>query len=238
MPQFSWSSITAIYGGTFDPPHRGHFEAVEGLFRFPGVRGALILPAGVPPLKGATTAAYHRLAMTRLAFQGLRDASIDDRELRRSESGGAPSYTSDTLLELRRERNPSELAFVVGTDQLPELPRWKLFPELLSLCHWIVLERKPDSEQLARRSLREWQERGWLAPLNDRRYQVRAAGTGGSWSQAVGPLLELVPTPARALSSREIRASIQKNGEPPRDSLAPEVLAYLKAHRLYGSVGL
>src|SRR5688572_17471371 len=115
MANVNWSEVTAIFGGAFDPPHLGHREAVEGILRNPGVRNVIILPTGDPPLKETRTPAEHRLAMARLGFANLREGlsyrvEIDDRETRRP--AGRPSYTIDTIRELRRDLGRT-LAFVI-----------------------------------------------------------------------------------------------------------------------------
>ncbi|HUP55886.1 MAG TPA: adenylyltransferase/cytidyltransferase family protein, partial [Bdellovibrionota bacterium] len=64
----NWREVTAIFGGTFDPPHLGHREAVAGLFRNPGVREVWVMPAASPPHKPAIATAEQRLELARLAF--------------------------------------------------------------------------------------------------------------------------------------------------------------------------
>jgi nicotinate (nicotinamide) nucleotide adenylyltransferase len=139
----NWREVTAIFGGTFDPPHLGHREAVASLFKVPGVGRVFVSPAATPPLKASRASTEARIAMTRLAFAGLPDVTIDLREIERAKKDPAkPSYSFDTLLELKREIPGKQLAFVLGTDQAARLPSWHRYPEILDLCHWIVLKRK------------------------------------------------------------------------------------------------
>src|SRR6185437_5876583 len=67
-----------------------------------------------------------------------QEVVIDPREVQNA-SPGKPSYSFDTLQELRKD--DPRIAFVIGADQLQELPRWHRFPEILGLCHWIILKR-------------------------------------------------------------------------------------------------
>jgi nicotinate-nucleotide adenylyltransferase len=118
-----------IFGGAFDPPHRGHWAlaraAIEGL----GLDALHIIPTGQAWHKPRDlTAAVHRLAMCSLNFMGLPGIVIDERELHRT---GA-SYTIDTLLELRSTYGPTELFLCMGLDQALALPTWHRWAEVVS----------------------------------------------------------------------------------------------------------
>jgi len=235
--RLNWSEVTAIFGGTFDPPHVGHREAIQGLFENPGIRRVVVLPAGFPPLKSGATASEHRRKMSELGFAGLDRAGeirIDARELERSRVSGKPSFTIDTLFELKREF--PQLAFVVGADQLSQLHVWHRFPELLSASHWIVIARKDVSQpgETAMQTLRQWEASGL----------IRRDSEQDEWLVSTGEArLKLVQTPARALSSSEIREEIARSSD--REKLKtflkmrlhPAVLAYLMEHRVYGMNG-
>ena len=229
-----WHEVTAFMGGTFDPPHLGHREAVEGLFENPGVSQVRILPSPVPPQKARSTSLEHRIAMTRLAFGRSsmipfsRPVELDLREIKRAETQpGIASYTFDTLSELKREFPMA--AFVIGTDQLAGLPTWHRFPEILGLSHWIVLERKGETPGTA--ILKQWESSGLVR---------EEAGAWRTFSREPA-FLKVVPTSARKVSSTEIRENLAKSSEThiraAETALLPEVLDYLKRHRLYGTGG-
>ncbi len=216
-----WSETTAVFGGTFDPPHLGHREAVAGLFKQPGVSRVLILPGPRPPHKAAFADVDDRIKMTQLAFADM-PVSIDLRELKRAElNPGIPSYSFDTLNDLRREFR--ELAFVVGTDQLEKLSTWYRFPEVLGLCHWIVLARQETAAPYP--ILSQW-EAGGLVRQDAGRWQIKAANAP-RW-------IQVVPTEARAISSTKVRETLARSGSPPEGSLSLEVVDYLKQRGLYG----
>lgn len=221
-----WNEVTAVFGGTFDPPHVGHREAVQGLFANPRVRRVLVLPSGNSPFKPQAVSVEHRVRMAELNFTGLADVAINRRELERAAQTGKPSYTIETILELKRQ--DPQLAFVVGTDQLAQLHTWHRFRELLASCHWIVLSRRPDGEALAQPILREWEASGILKREGD------------EWSTSPTTRLKLVPTPAQALASKDIREKIARESNAKelarqlREWLQPDVLAYLMEHRIYG----
>ncbi|MBC7692131.1 MAG: nicotinate-nicotinamide nucleotide adenylyltransferase [Methylotenera sp.] len=236
----SWNDITAIFGGTFDPPHLGHREAVRGLFQYPGVKKVVILPAGNPPLKTSRTTAEDRVAMARLCFSATprsrypEEIEFDLREVKRSQSWagnpGEKSYTYDTLAQLRTER--THTAFVIGTDQLEKLPQWHRFPDILKLTHWIVLERKPKGRERSLAALQPLESSRLIRPVSSDTWKIAGSATSASNGET---LLKLVPTDAPLLSSSEIRETLTRTGKPPEGSLFDPVLSYLNEHRLYGT---
>jgi nicotinate-nucleotide adenylyltransferase len=223
--------VTAIFGGRFDPPHLGHREAVRGLFEVPGVQKVIVVPSASPPHKPCNASAEHRETLAKICFTSTTsdpfpsEVTIDSREILRAQSAppGTPSYSYDTLQELR-PLIPN-LAFVIGTDQFAHLPKWHRYPELLHLCHWIVLARKGMEDQdLLAQTLKDWTGSGLLRPISSNTWQI----------QSGQKILTVVPTLAQGHSSTLIRETIARVGSPPADSLLPDVLRYLKLHRLYG----
>ncbi|MEO7072092.1 MAG: nicotinate-nucleotide adenylyltransferase [Rhodanobacter sp.] len=134
----------ALLGGTFDPVHVGHlcvaWEASELLDA--EVR---LLPASVPPHRAAPVAsASQRVALLRAALQGQTRLVLDARELDRA----GPSWTVDTLRELRAEHGDRSLVLLVGADAFAGLPTWHRWRELFALAHIGVLSRPGVSSQL------------------------------------------------------------------------------------------
>ena len=117
----------------------------------------------------------------------------------------------------------SQLAFVVGADQLAQLATWYRFPEILGLSHWIILERKPNGSKAAREALQVWENSGLVRQRSDQ-----------TWESQGGTCLMLAPTEAQEISSTAIRECLARTGTPPADTLLPEVFGYLKKNRLYG----
>jgi nicotinate-nucleotide adenylyltransferase len=127
----------AIFGGTFDPVHLGHlsvaWEASELLDA-----EVHLMPASVPPHRPAPIAdAAQRVAMLRAALQEQSRLSLDTRELART----GPSYTIDTLLELRAEQGNRALVLLIGADAFAGLPSWHRWRELFDVAHIGVLSR-------------------------------------------------------------------------------------------------
>jgi len=228
-----FQDCTLIFGGTFDPPHLGHLEAVVGLFSEPGTKQIIVLPSGDSPLKSTHTDGLHRTQMVRIQFEDgpFRNLpiTIDDREVLKTKAGLGKTPTYQTLLEMTQERSGQALGFVIGTDQLLQMEQWVRFPDVLKLCHWVVLNRKPLNREPTLEKLKTWEMNGWVQTekINDSQALFRIRETEFK--------LGLFYTEARAISSSEIRAQIAQNGAPPEGALLPEVNAYLKLQRLYGT---
>lgn len=228
-----WNEVTAIFGGRFDPPHLGHREAVKGLFQFPAIKQVLILPSATPPHKPALTPMEDRLEMARLNFKPTpqstypTEITIHSCEVDRAKKNPHIPTTSFETLEELKPQFP-HLAFVIGADQLTQLPTWHRFLDLLVCCHWIVIQRKPENNETTNKNLHqtlsEWQSSQLIRAVSTQTWQLRNSPYR----------LTLVPTEAPALSSTQIRESLSKNGTPPDGSLLPEVWAYLKQKKLYG----
>lgn len=113
-----------IFGGSFNPPHRGHILAVEEFRRKLSLDRVLLIPAAIPPHKSLSSnspSGAHRLEMTRLAVKHLPWAEVSDIELRRE----GPSYTADTVEQLRKEFPADELYLLMGTDMFFSFGRWR-----------------------------------------------------------------------------------------------------------------
>lgn len=215
-PRFA--DVTAIFGGSFDPPHRGHRIAAEGLLTNPGVARVVILPSGRLPWKTETISANARLRLTEATFKGNPRISVSPLELERASRSAGPTYSFESIEALRGSEaggDPSRLAFVLGSDALPGLPRWHRFPEVLKLCHWIVLARKGTPSKEARETIRSLETSGLLRGEGSDRWCIPDA-TGG------GPLtLAWVETEAPALSSTMIREHVARTGLLPPGALEP-----------------
>lgn len=140
-----------IFGGTFDPPHIGHLVVAQEVHFRLGLDRVLWVPAAFPPHKRDLdiTPGALRLAMVRAAVGDDERFEASDIELRRD----GPSYTVDTLRELRERHPDEELFLIVGADQLAELGTWKEPEEIRRLATVVGLaragERPPAREDVS-----------------------------------------------------------------------------------------
>ena len=145
-----------IYGGTFNPIHRGHLTAARADAL--GLDRLLLIPASVPPHKAlpqGSADAADRLEMAALACAQLGPvAQALDIELHRT----GPSYTVDTLRQLRMEHPEDELWLLMGTDMFLSLERWYHASDILSLAHIGAFDRahpQPGEDLAAQKRLLE-----------------------------------------------------------------------------------
>ena len=134
-----WVLKIGIYGGTFDPIHFGHLilsrQACEEL----KLDQLIFVPAALSPSKKvpAKASGEFRLEMLRAAIQGQEDFIADDCELKRP----APSYTIDTVLQIRERDPDAELFWLIGADNVQGLRKWRRFDELERLVQFVILDR-------------------------------------------------------------------------------------------------
>ena len=127
-----------IFGGTFDPIHYGHLRSAFELLEAIELSEIRFMPAGSPPHRETTYAdAGTRVALVRAAIDGEPRFLLDDRELRRE----GPSYSVDTLLDLRAEYAHRSLCLIIGMDAFLGLPQWHEWREILQLAHLVVAHR-------------------------------------------------------------------------------------------------
>ena len=206
-----------IFGGTFDPIHLGHlcvaWEASELLDA-----DVLMMPSGIPPHRPPPIASSpQRLAMLEVALRGQSRLILDGRELARS----GPSYTVDTLVELRDEHGGRPLVLLLGTDAFAGLPDWHGWHRLFELAHIGVLSRPGEQATLPEELQRETADR-WV----DDATSLQSAPAGQVMALSVTPL-EISATRIRQLlaAGREPRYQL-----PSELFGAPELLSPYRQH--------
>ncbi len=142
-----------ILGGTFDPPHVGHLWLATLAADELDLSRVLLIPAAHPPHKRGRSISHaaDRVLMTRLAIANDPRLDVSLVELERE----GPSYTIDTLVELRRRHPEVELVLVMAADSLAQVDSWREPDRLLELASWAVGPRSgtplPPRANLARR---------------------------------------------------------------------------------------
>ncbi len=122
-------SIFGILGGTFDPIHFGHLVLAEKAREVCGLDKVIFVPAGIPPHKigEVSTSVEDRLHMVKLAIENNSGFEVSTVEIERE----GPSYTIDTIKELKLQGHGDQAALIMGFDSLLELYTWKNYHEIL-----------------------------------------------------------------------------------------------------------
>ena len=134
-----------VYGGTFNPIHRGHLTAARAAADALGLEKVLLIPDNRPPhkaLPAGSATGEDRLEMCRLTAGEVPGMEVLDLELRRS----GPSYTSDTLAELHAQYPDDELWLLVGSDMFLSLQEWHEPERILSLAGIAAFHRTRGDE--------------------------------------------------------------------------------------------
>lgn len=186
----------AIFGGTFDPVHLGHlcvaWEAAELLDA-----DVLVMPSGIPPHRPPPIAsAAQRAALLQVALRDQSRLILDTRELKDS----GPSYTVDTMVELRAEQGNRPLVLLLGADAFAGLPGWHGWQRLFELAHIGVLSR-PGEQAVFPESLIEATHGRWVD------------GAIELTTQPAGKLIALAVTPLE-ISATRIRELLSAGREP------------------------
>jgi len=204
-----------IFGGTFDPIHIGHLRMALEIKQQLQLDEMRLLPCYLPPHRptpGATAEA--RVAMLNLAVQDCAQLVIDGRELQRDK----PSYTYDTLCELRAEVGAQvSLCLCMGMDSFATLDSWHNWDQLLQLAHIVVVARP-----------------GWLLPEAGAVADLLAlhrSENDAIMQQAAGAIV-LLEQRLLPISATDIRAQIQAGNSP--QFLVPDgVWNYIRSNGLY-----
>jgi len=132
------SGAIGLFGGTFAPIHNGHLRLAIELKERLQLARVHVVPGAHPPHRAAPAVPpQRRLEWTRLACEGEPGLFVDDCEIRRS----GPSYTFDTLRELRGECGGAPLVLLLGDDAANSLHTWHRWRELFDLAHLVFVER-------------------------------------------------------------------------------------------------
>ena len=126
-----------IMGGTFDPIHHGHLVAASEVAQSFHLDEVLFVPTGQPYMKSGVSDSEHRYLMTVVATASNPMFTVSRVDIDRD----GPTYTIDTLRDIRAQRPDSELFFITGADAVSQILDWKDVRELWDLAHFVAVTR-------------------------------------------------------------------------------------------------
>jgi nicotinate-nucleotide adenylyltransferase len=124
-------------GGTFDPIHHGHLVAASEVQQHFELDEVLFVPTGQPWMKRTVSEAEHRYLMTVIATASNPRFTVSRVDVDRD----GPTYTIDTLRDIRRQRPDADLFFISGADAVAQIFQWKDMQELWDLAHFVAVSR-------------------------------------------------------------------------------------------------
>ncbi len=205
-----------IYGGTFDPVHHGHLRPALEVMEALALGEVCFVPNGRPPHRDSPgCTAEQRLQMLQAALAGQPGFSIDERELGRA----GPSWTVDTLEQIRAEQGARPLCLIMGMDAFLGLPEWHRWQDLLALAHLVVMRRP-----------------GWKLPRDTqpgRLLHTNAAASKRDLHQQPAGLVLLQTVTPLDISATRIRALVAA-GHSPRFLLPDPVWRLIGQQHYYG----
>jgi nicotinate-nucleotide adenylyltransferase len=214
----SSTQLTAVgvFGGTFDPIHYGHLRSALELCERLHLSQLRLMPCAVPAHRASPQcSAQQRAAMVELAVRGESRLICDARELQRS----GPSYTIDSLMELREELGESvSLSLVMGCDAVLGINSWHRWEEILDWAHVLVIAR-PGWDLPERGEVSQWLAQNRL----DEPQGLVEKVSGSVYIEQLRPL---------DISSTEIR-KLLANRQSARYLMPEPVLDYIEEHGLY-----
>ncbi len=198
-----------LYGGTFSPPHMGHYRALEAFIRQERPAETLVMPTYLPPHKvvekGQYADPYARLLMSRIAFRDL-PVTVSDFEIMK----GGTSYTAETLTALKKP--DTEIVFLCGTDMFLSMDTWYQPEKLFSLAQIVYARR----------------DAGSMGDAIATALSEKAA----FYQREYGAVVRELVCDSVDLSSTEIRRAIQ-NEENTDNCIHSRVRGYIDLWRLY-----
>jgi nicotinate-nucleotide adenylyltransferase len=133
-----------LFGGSFDPVHLGHLLVAQTAREELGLDRLFFVLAARSPFKpeGEPAPADERLRLLRLALAGMTWCALDDQEIHR----GGTSYTIDTVRDYTSRFPGAELFYLIGSDHVSQLPKWRAAEELSRLVSFAVITRPGQPE--------------------------------------------------------------------------------------------
>ena len=150
--------LTAIFGGTFNPPHIGHYQMLKALDNRPEIEEIWLMPDKIPPHKVCDFLAddRDRIAMCRIIADDFKKVRLCLAEFERE----GKSYTYDTVTEFRKRYPQREFTFVCGGDMLISFKEWYRYEELMKMISFTVFRRTDTDNAEFDRKAEELSEMG------------------------------------------------------------------------------
>ena len=204
-----------IFGGSFDPIHRGHIESLKNVIKELNLSKVLVIPNKVSPLKELSVASsLEKIKMLEIAFKDFKEIEIEDYELKKE----GPSFMIETLQYLDKKLGKKEhFLLIIGEDSFQSFHRWKNYQHIIKMTSLLVMNRPGLDNDLTTKAIEL--------------HQACIENTYGDNNFKKGKIyfIKIKPNPA---SSTHIRENIDDESIL-AEGLDDDVLKYLQEQKIY-----
>ena len=221
----------AFYGGSFDPPHRGHLAIARKLTEIFALDEFVFVPAFHAPHKSnqKPTAAFHRYAMLCLATQTDAKLKVSTIELDAPEK----PYTVETQAKINEKMSDAEIYFVIGADSWLDITTWREWETVLTQTNIIVVTR-PDYEINFSHVTEAIRARIVDLRGQDSGFRIQDSGEKpATENQPPAAKIYLTDAVQVNVSATEIRRKIREKRTDWRELVPSEVAKYIEKYELY-----
>ena len=218
----------AVYGGSFDPPHKGHLAIANALVDQFGLDEFVFIPAFHAPHKVRLkpTSAYDRYAMLCLITADAPHISVSKMEIEMPER----PYSVETLTRLNAEQPSDEIFFVMGADSWMDIKTWREWEKVLTLSNHIVVNR-PGYDISFNHVTDEIRQR--IVDLRQTAEEKRKKDLNPQSAIRSPKSIFITDAVNQNISATEIRKKI-RNGDPTwRQDVPGEVAIYIEKYQIY-----
>ena len=204
-----------IFGGSFDPIHKGHIESLKSVTEKLNLSKVLVIPNKVSPLKDLSFASsLEKIKMLEIAFKDFKEIEIEDYELKKE----GPSFMIDTLQYLEKKLGKKKhFLLIIGEDSFQSFHCWKNYQHIIKMTSLLVMNRPGLKNDLTTKAIEL--------------HQDCIENTYGDNNFKKGKIyfIKIKPNPA---SSSHIRENIDDHSVL-SEGLDDDVLKYLKEQKIY-----
>ena len=204
-----------IFGGSFDPIHKGHIESLKSVIKELNLSKVLVIPNKVSPLKDLSVASsQEKIKMLEIAFKDFKEIEIEDYELNKE----GPSFMVETLQYLDKKLGKKEhFLLIIGEDSFQSFHRWKNYQHIIKMTSLLVMNRPGLDNDLTTKAIEL--------------HQDCIENTYGDNNFKKGKIyfIKIKPNP---VSSTHIRENID-NQSVLAEGLDDDVLKYLQVQKIY-----
>ncbi len=204
-----------IFGGSFDPIHKGHIESLKSVTKKLNLSKVLVIPNKVSPLKNLSVASsLEKIKMLEIAFKDFKEIEIEDYELKKE----GPSFMIETLQYLDKKLGKKEhFLLIIGEDSFQSFHRWKNYQHIIKMTSLLVMNRPGLDNDLTTKAIELHQD------CIENTYRDNNFKKGKIY------FIKIKPNPA---SSTHIRENIDDESIL-AEGLDDDVLKYLQEQKIY-----